>query len=362
MLNQRSISRGLKASLTVKAILRLDLLQRDPESDRCRGTDSPCGAGEHRVASERSDAGSVSRSARGFSPLMALFMGLTMVFPIAIGFGSPRDVARAESETWSEGGRVTTVVDWNASLPGTPGRSGGSASVQRVCEYEGREIDCDPPWGGSWSPSRRCFVMPGPTSLPKPDGAESGQWYRCVGFFVVASWLFWAETPPQTGLPPSELAGQAVASLQLKPIRIGMTPTRGGEGLVGLPTWLWVAGPSAQTWGPASTRASSGPVSVSLSAEVEKVVWHMGDGGVVVCRNAGTKYRKRFGGEPSPNCGYDYRTSSEDEPGGRFRIRAVSHWVVTWQETSGGGQSGELRLQLESTTEQSVRELQVLIR
>lgn len=270
-----------------------------------------------------------------------------------------------ETPVESGGGRVTISKDWET--PGTggggsPGGPGGSAQVRQICKSGDRVVDCDDGLGGAWSPSRRCYVTPELIGRPKPPGETSGQWYRC-GWEVFAAWtVFWLATPPETGPPPSQLAGRAVAELNLRPIAIGITPKNGAKGLVGLPTWLWVGNPAANTWGPARTTKTSGPVSVSLEAHVDKVVWDMGDGKTVTCPNRGTEYRKAFGGRPSPNCGYEYRRSSNDQPGKAYTVRAISYWVVDWEETSGGGQSGQIFLELESSTELRVGELQVLVR
>ena len=292
----------------------------------------------------------------------ASLVGLAMLGMVASLI--PGAVAAHADPSHFGGGRIEYGVDWQIRTPGGSGSGGGSGSStgRQSCEYQGREIDCNPAWGGSWSPSRRCYVIPEPGDRPKPAGATTGRWYRCIGNFVPVQSVFWQEMPPATGPPPSVVAGRAVASLQLQPITIGMTPKSGGKGLVGLPTWLWVDGPRDRSWGPVSASGASGPVSVSLSAKVEKIVWQMGDGDVVVCRTPGTKYRKRYAGEASPNCGHNYWASSIDQAGGRYRVRATSYWVVAWSETSGGGQSGEIRLELESTASRAIRELQVLVR
>ena len=97
--------------------------------------------------------------------------------------------------------------------------------------------------------------------------------------------------------------------------------------------------------------ASERGYTVSATARVERVVWAMGDGEVVVCRKPGIPYEKRFGERSSPECGYRYREQ------GRHTVRAASYWVVTWR---GMGQSGEIRCQLTADTRIAVGEFQLI--
>ena len=125
------------------------------------------------------------------------------------------------------------------------------------------------------------------------------------------------------------------------PIDIGLTPNNGGKSIVGLPTWLWVDSPNATQYRPASNKRVKSKcirgTCVTVQGWVTKVAWNMGDGESFVCRNAGTKYKKRYGGDKSPNCGHFYDRDSDRQSGGKYRIRATTYWHWTWQ---GGGMSG----------------------
>jgi hypothetical protein len=63
---------------------------------------------------------------------------------------------------------------------------------------------------------------------------------------------FWAATPP--ALPPPDprvLAQQAMDSMNLKAINIGIVPEDrpGSIGIIGLPSWMWVEAPAENTDG-----------------------------------------------------------------------------------------------------------------
>lgn len=149
---------------------------------------------------------------------------------------------------------------------------------------------------------------------------------------------------------PAVIAQSALAQLNLRGIEIGMVPDdcRGCRGAVGLPIWLWVDRPSRTTWGPASITAGG----ISLTAEVQKVVWSFGNGDSVSCAK-GTVYRNSNGVEDSPTCGYRYPKQ------GTYTVTATSYWTAQW---SGYGQSGTINLTLESTRDNvRIGEIQVLV-
>jgi hypothetical protein len=141
--------------------------------------------------------------------------------------------------------------------------------------------------------------------------------------------------------------------MNLSAVRIGIVPEDlpGRVGVIGVPTWMWAVSPDAATWGPVTRSVSAGPWSVSATAKVDRVVWQMGDGSVVVCRSPGTPYEDRFGMRSSPDCGYTYSRQ------GVYTVRATSYWRVTW---SGMGQSGVIPLELTRQTRITLGEVQVL--
>lgn len=213
----------------------------------------------------------------------------------------------------------------------------------------------------------RC--IPGALTSPQPDTSEpvwaghtDGAIYDCivpntvgrgpvlaVGFVIP----FWAAAAPAAPPDPRLLAEQAVASMGLSAITVGIVPESrpGSVGVVGMPAWMWVANPSASTWGPITRSASAGGFTVSATGRVARVSWSMGDGAVVQCSGPGTPYEDRFGSRSSPTCGHTYTRP------GRYTVSAVSHWVITW---AGIGQTGTIPMDLTASAPLTIGELQVL--
>jgi hypothetical protein len=224
---------------------------------------------------------------------------------------------------------------------------------------------------GYWSNAYSCYIerldpQP-PPSAPFWEGAyvEGGAVYQCFQPQTGTAVSIWLAEPPAssgaTGPSPGEVARMAVDQMNLSAINIGIAPKpgEGSVGLVGMPVWMWADNPDERTFGPTTASASAGGITVTATAEVERVTWAMGDGAVVVCRSPGTPYQASFGMKRSPDCGHIYERSSAGEPDDRYTVTAVSDWVVRWQ---GGGQTGVIRLDgLERSVEIAVGEAQVLV-
>jgi len=192
------------------------------------------------------------------------------------------------------------------------------------------------------------------------EGHTDGAIYLCGvaagrgGMFVVGYLIpYWSLTAPAAQPDPGTVAQQAVASMQLQAVRVGIVPEAraGSVGLVGMPNWMWVSAPDAQTFGPITRTASAGGWTVSATAKVASVSWDMGDGRVVTCAGPGTPYEASYGAASSPDCGHTYTRQ------GDYTVRATSHWVVTW---SGIGQAGTISLDLTQATDVTIGEAQVL--
>ncbi|USQ77780.1 hypothetical protein NF557_07760 [Ornithinimicrobium cryptoxanthini] len=145
----------------------------------------------------------------------------------------------------------------------------------------------------------------------------------------------------------------AIETMNLRAIEIGIVPEQGANrvGLLGLPTWMWVDDVEGSTWGPITRTATSGPWSVTATAEVDRIEWDMGDGTVVTCTTSGTEYQDVYQDADSPDCGHRY----EDQ--GTFAVSATSYWVITW---SGIGQSGTIEMDLTQDGQIVMGEAQVL--
>jgi hypothetical protein len=232
-----------------------------------------------------------------------------------------------------------------------------------VSSFSGKEVPCRD--GSSWwSNARDCYVSladPQPKkSDPEWEGHTTGAVYECYSPGVVGSrmYTFWSATSPGGPAAPPDprvVALRAIATMRLRAIGIGIVPEAqaGSVGIVGMPTWMWVADPGQHTWGPITRTASSAGYSVAATAKVQRVVWAMGDGTTVTCTRRGTPYADAFGKRASPDCGHIYTRQ------GTYTVRATSYWRVTW---TGIGQSGTIPLDFTRTAVITIGEAQVLIR
>ena len=154
---------------------------------------------------------------------------------------------------------------------------------------------------------------------------------------------------------PATIAGEILASINLRAVDIGLAPKPGptSASLIGLPVWMWVDDPSATTWGPESKSKTERGLTVTVTAAVDYVDWTMGDGTTVRC-DQGTARPESDSVEPSPDCGHIYSTSSADQASGKFSITATSHWTVRWVA---GALNGTLDpLELTSTAQLAIVE------
>jgi hypothetical protein len=252
--------------------------------------------------------------------------------------------------------------------PGTLRQSGSqpvasNAEQKCVSSYSGKEVPCED--GDSWwSNARDCYVSLADPQPPKSDpqweGHRTGAIYECYSPAIVGTrmYTFWSATSPTGPAAPPDprvLALRAIATMRLRAIGIGIVPEAraGSIGIVGLPTWMWVANPGQHTWGPITRTASSAGYSVTATAKVQRIVWAMGDGNTVTCTQRGTPYADSFGKSSSPDCGHTYTRQ------GTYTVRATSYWLVTW---TGIGQSGTIPLDFTRTAAITMGEAQVLIR
>lgn len=223
---------------------------------------------------------------------------------------------------------------------------------------------------GYWSNAYRCYIRLADPQPPAGDpvwrGHEPGDGavYDCYQPQVDLMGYIWADNPPENsgaGPNPREVAQFAIDDMALRAIDVGITPQPGADriGLVGMPVWMWAANPDSHTYGPITATASAGGITITATANVQKVTWQMGDGTTVECRAPGTPYRASYEKKPSPDCGHVYKKSSAGETGGTYTVTATSSWVITWE---GAGQTGTIRLDgLQRSVEITVGEAQVLV-
>ena len=275
---------------------------------------------------------------------------------------------------------VWVEVPGEPGEPGTPGEEGPKDTGSgEACYWDpAKQGLSQPPTGpvpcesdsGYWSNTLNCYVRlmdPQPSAGdPAWQGHEpaDGAVYLCYQPQTEIVLYLWSFNPPDragTGPTPRVVAQQAIATMDLKAVRIGIAPKPDEDsiGIVGMPVWMWASEPDATTVGPVTASASAGGITVTATASLLKVTWSMGDGAKVVCTTAGTPYMPEFGKQSSPDCGHTYQKSSADQEDDRFSVTATSSWVVSW---SGAGQTGTIRLNgLTRTARVAVGEAQVLV-
>lgn len=279
--------------------------------------------------------------------------GLLTVGTAALPAAAADDPVDVTKSGRGGGGRVEVI----ARQPGHAGStSGGTTAVgfkepgERACAVDGVTVDCQSE-RGVWNEEQKCWVQrmspQPPASDPIWNGRTEGAiyWATCpdpTGLATIGGdHMFWAPSPGAAGAPvlvdPVTLAEEAIERMHLVGANVGATPLNGGDGIVGLQTWLWVANGGPSSMGPISRTASAGSVSVTATAHVTQVEWDMGNGDVTRCSNAGTEWRPGLGTGNSPTCGYTYYQDSGAQPGGTFKIRPTTYWQVDW---AGAGQSG----------------------
>ncbi|QOC95063.1 hypothetical protein ID554_14940 [Micromonospora craniellae] len=234
---------------------------------------------------------------------------------------------------------------------------GGGGGGGGVCQWNGRTIPCYTDQLGWFNSNDGCYYK---FREPHPEADEGHRWYTraCNGGDLGAVEIVQLpEAPPGFGAPPDpeELARRAFASISLVAPRARVAPRKSvGPGLVGLPVWMWAQrGPNQ--FGPLTASASDRGLTVSIHAEVDKVVWDMGNGTEVICDGPGTPYDRS--GEESPDCGYDSGYPKADT----YRVQATTHWNVTWE---GGNRRGTIPNVTRTTgvVEIQINELQVVTR
>ena len=160
------------------------------------------------------------------------------------------------------------------------------------------------------------------------------------------------------GLSGEDAAYIAFARLRLVPPTPMISPSpevnRWKMAAVGYPLWLSVGG----NIHPPAVSDSVADVHVSLKADVDHVVFSMGDRHSVTCTNLTTRWNRSIpAGQKSPACGYTYQRPSL--PKGKYTVTATTYWSVAWSTSD---DSGVIDFVQSASTQLPVGELQVLVR
>ncbi len=269
-----------------------------------------------------------------------------------------------------------STIEWSLACVDHLLAHGDAGDDGTVCELVpnpwGIPIVCLHDTYGWWSNTIGCYLRPvspqPPADDPVWDGhhPDSGTVYRltCPWLEGVDGGSYW-ELPFDRYFPArsgmlGRLVERAVAQLVLTGPEVGIAPDPGGTGLVGLPVWMWTR-VNARTWSPPPVRLSALGSTVVVEARVDRIVWDMGNGDVVVCdRGPGTPYQDHHGAARSPDCGYDgYARPSHTQPGGVYEVTATTHWLVRWR-FEGTGVTGTESVPRQSSVQLHINELQVV--
>ncbi|WP_433350714.1 hypothetical protein [Micromonospora sp. CA-111912] len=300
-----------------------------------------------------------------------LLAGIGLALVLAVAAAPPTAPVAAAAR----GGGVECPVGQNDCNiwdddPGTPGGGGGNPGggggnddgPAGKCQWGGKVIPCYDNVFGWFNNGDGCYYK---LEQPQRPGTPEGkQWYwlTCKGGDIGSQRPELLDAPPPGyGAPPDpeELARRALASISLLPPRAAVAPRKSkGAGLVGLPVWMW-ASPGADYFGPLTASASDRGLTVTITAQVNRIVWDMdNDDDPVTCTVPGTPYEADGpqAGQPSPDCGYDSGYTRADT----YEVSATTFWNVHW---SGGGQSGDIpQTRTSGTVQIEIDELQVVTR
>jgi hypothetical protein len=233
----------------------------------------------------------------------------------------------------------------------------------------GQTVPCTIPAFG-WLGSDGCYYKPDPGFVPppgdtadEPPPGETGGYYlvTCTGDTTgTGGGIVWLETgtAPGPATPPTlaTLALQVVKQLNLPGFAIDASPSPGADQLVGLPSWLWLAGAN---WQPTTATAAVPGESVTAVATPTTVTWNLGDGTTLVCNGPGTPYEASDApNQASPTCGHTFAASSAGQPNDAFTVTATISWSVTW---AGEGKTGTVpNLDTTATTPMRVAAIESL--
>jgi hypothetical protein len=269
-----------------------------------------------------------------------------------------------------------SVLEWQLACVDHFAHGGGGDGDGDVCAMDPNPwaipITCVDESYGWWSNQIACYLRPMDPQPAADDPAWAGHepadgviyqltcpWLEGVDGLPYWEWAFPRFFPAGHGTL-GQLVQQAIAQLVVTGPDIAMAPDPAGVGLVGLPVWMWTR-VDEHTWSPEPVRLSASGWTVVVEATVDRIVWDMGNGEVVVCdQGPGTPYRDDFGGELSPDCGFaGYDRPSLTRPDGVYQVTATTHWLLRWR-FEGTAVTGTESVQRTSATSVRINELQVV--
>jgi len=249
----------------------------------------------------------------------------------AIALATP---AAANADGWGHVNCLLTPNDPSCTVEviyvGGGNGNGGGSGGNTVCKIGGVVVECENGFG--WLGSDGCYYgKDGGGFLP------ANEWIRTCVDPVTGNSTNWGVAYLAT--PPVALAviiNRAVDRLSMPRPVIAANPSLADRQFVHVPVWWWV---QPGWWQTQTATASAGGLTITARAVPKKITWYAGDGTSTVCYGPGTPWTGSAAPTaPSPTCGYTYTkpSTSEADPDGKFQLRVVVSWDVTW---SGGGRS-----------------------
>ncbi|ROS30714.1 hypothetical protein [Cellulomonas sp. PhB150] len=175
-------------------------------------------------------------------------------------------------------------------------------------------------------------------------------------------WVDAGDPPPEPLVTPEMLAEIAMKAMNLAPGEIHWNPTRTGDGatFVGMPTWVWLDGPTAVN---VTASVYGGALWARVDASVDEL--HLSAPGATsaTCGDTGTPWSAGA----STDCAITFDRSSanqpvvgdHDEPTSRLSAEAV--WTASWVSSLGGGATTLPDQTVTSTADVPVAEVQSIV-
>jgi len=211
--------------------------------------------------------------------------------------------------------------------------SSGQISASASSSSPGNAADPLASGSGSSASLPQCPFVPlapsGQSALGQ-GGPTPGEWYviSCGGpLFIQSTGVYWFPAGQVPGTAPSveALLQQALGQTALVEPSVVLNPP--GKQIVNEPSWLAI---NPGDWHAVVASASTGPVTATVTANPEAVVWNTGDGHSFTCPGPGVIYDPNEpASEQSTYCSHTWTTSSVGEPGGTYTLTATIEYEVT---------------------------------
>ncbi|MGH3303915.1 MAG: hypothetical protein ACRDOK_19990 [Streptosporangiaceae bacterium] len=265
----------------------------------------------------------VTRRGRARGLAGAGLCALVMTVGIVVaGVGRAAAASSEGCDPYVVGALIPVPCSAGSGTPGSAGPPGGGASVSDACTMVGLT-----------QPQAQSLGLPWP-----PPPGEAWALLDCVGGAIgpgpQAVLVSTATAAPQ--VTPEQLLIQALKELQVPALAPATAPSRGTDGLVGLPEWFWIP---AASWHPLTVTVTAGPVWATVTATPSSLSFDPGTGvGPVACPGPGIAYDPaRPATGQRTDCSYTYAQPSAGLPGDAYPASIAVVWLVAWTGSGGAG-------------------------